>query len=73
MMLSSYPSDVIFNLHQRIIMDSFSCILFLRQLHLDLNMCCFINFYAKITTYFDQEKFGTVPLLYVDIERFGGN
>ena len=39
-MPNSYPSDGIFNLHQRSIMDSFSCTLFLRQLHLDLNMCC---------------------------------
>ena len=29
MMPSSYPSDRIFNLHRRTIMDSFSCILFL--------------------------------------------
>ena len=28
--------------------------------------------YAKITTFFDQEKFGTAPLLYTDIETFGG-
>ena len=30
-------------------------------------------FYATITTFFDQEKFGTAPILYVDFERFGGN
>ena len=72
MMLNSYPSDEIFNLHRRTIIDSFSCILFLRQLHLDLNML-FYQFYAKITTFFDQEKFGTAPLLYVDVETFGGN
>ena len=47
MMLNSCPSDVIFNLHRRTIMDYFSCILSLRQLHLDLNMCCFINFALK--------------------------
>ena len=46
-MPNSYPSDGIFNSHRRTIMDSFSCILFLRQLHLDLNMCCFINFTLK--------------------------
>ena len=46
-MPNSYPSNGIFNLHLTIIMDSFSCILFLRQLHLDLNMCCFINFTLK--------------------------
>ena len=53
-------------------MDSVSCILFLRQLHLDLYRCCFINFTLK-TTFVDQEKFGTVSLLYVDVETFGGN
>ena len=46
-MPNSYPSDGIFNLYRRTIMDPFSCILFLRQLHLDLNMCCFINFTLK--------------------------
>ena len=46
MMPNSYPSDRIFNLHRRT-MNSFSCILFLWQLHLDLNMCCFINFLIK--------------------------
>ena len=46
-MPKSYPSEGIFNLHRRTIMDSFSCLLFLRQLHLDLKMCCFINFTLK--------------------------
>ena len=72
-MRNSYPRDGIFNLHRRTIMDSFFCILLLRQLHLDLNMCCFYQFYAKITTFFDQEKFCTAPLLYVDVEMFGRN
>ena len=72
-MPNSYPSDGIFNLHRRTIMDSFSCILFLRQLHLDLNMCFLYQFYAKITTFFDQEKFSTAPFLYVDVETFGRN
>ena len=40
-------SDGIFNLHRRTIIDSISCILFFRQLYLDLNMCCFINFTLK--------------------------
>ena len=31
------------------------------------------QFYAKITTFFDQEKFGTALHLYVDVEPFGGN
>ena len=42
-MPNRYPSDGIFSLHRITIMDSFSCILFLRQLHLDLNTCCFVN------------------------------
>ena len=33
----------------------------------------FYQFYAEITTFFDQEKFSTAPLLYVDVETFGGN
>ena len=35
-MPNSYPSVGIFSFHRRTIMDSFSCILFLWQLHLDL-------------------------------------
>ena len=54
-MTNSYPSGRIFSLHRRTIMDSFSCVFFLWQLHLDLNMCYFI-YYANITTFFDQEK-----------------
>ena len=69
-MPNSYRSNGIFNLHRRTIIDSFSCILLLRQLHLDLNMCCFYQFCAKIN-FFNQKKFGTVPLLYVDVETFG--
>ena len=68
-MPNSYPSDGIFIWT---IMDSFSCIFFLRQLHLDLNVL-FYPFYAKITKCFDQEKFGTAPLLNVDVKIFGGN
>ena len=64
-MPNSYSSDEIFSLHWRTIMDYCSCILDLGQLHLDLNMCCFYQVYAKITTYmyFDQGKFGTSPLI----------
>ena len=65
-------SGGIFNLHQRTIMDSFSCILFIRQLQFRLDML-FYQYYAKITTFFDQEKFGTAPLLFIDVETFGGN
>ena len=60
-MPNSYLSDGIFNLHRRTIMDSFSCIFFLRQLHLDLNMCCFINFKLK-SLHFSIKK-STVRLL----------
>ena len=66
-MPNSYPSDGIFNLHRSFIMDSFlayssddNCI--------GLEYVLFYQFYAKITTFFDQEKFGTAPLLYVDVE-----
>ena len=38
-----------------------------------LEYVLFYQFYAKITTFFDPEKFGTAPLLYVDVETFGGN
>ena len=37
-----------------------------------LECVLFYHFYAKITTFFDQEKFGTTPVLYVDVETFGG-
>ena len=48
-MPNSSPERRIFNLHRTIIMktDSFSRILFLRQLHLDLYMYCFINVSIK--------------------------
>ena len=37
-----------------------------------LEYVLFYQFYAKIA-FFDPEKFGTAPLLYVDVETFGGN
>ena len=40
-------SDGIFNLNRTTVTDSFSCILFLWQLHLGLNMCCFVSFTLK--------------------------
>ena len=73
MMPNSYPSDGIFNLHRRTSMDSF----ILHTLHstvaFRLEYVLFYQFYGKITTFFDQKKFGTAPLLYVDVERFGVN
>ena len=75
-MPNSYPSDGFFNLHRRNIMDSFF-FFFLHTLPLTiafkLEYVLFYQFYAKITTFFDQEKFGMAPLLYTDVETFGGN
>ena len=68
MMPNSYPSDGIFNLHRRTIMDSFSATIAFR-----LEYVLFYQVYAKITTFVDQEKFGRAPLLYVHVETFGGN
>ena len=31
-----------------------------------LEYVLFYQFYAKITTFFDKDKFGTAPLLYVE-------
>ena len=72
MMPSSYPSHGIFNLHRRSIMD-----FFLAYSSFDyafrLEYVLFYQVFAKINTFFDQETFGTAPLLYVDVETFGGN
>ena len=38
-----------------------------------LEYVLFYQFYSKITTFFDQEKFGTPPLLYFDVKTFRGN
>ena len=38
-----------------------------------LEYVLFYQFYAQIATFLDQEKRGTAPLLYVDIETFVGN
>ena len=46
--------DGTFNLHQTTVMGSFSCILFLRQLHLGLNMYSFINFMQSSNNYIFQ-------------------
>ena len=54
-MPNSYLSDGIFNLHRKTIMDFFSCMFFLRQLHLDLNMC-FINFTLNNYIFFRSRK-----------------
>ena len=54
-------------------MNSFSCILFLRQTAFRAEYVLFYNLYAKITTFFDQENFGSAPLLYFAVETFGEN
>ena len=38
-----------------------------------LEYVLFYQFCAKITKFFDQEKFGTAPLFYADVKTFGGN
>ena len=59
-MPNSYPSDGIFSLHRRTIVASFSCINFLRlPSTFRLEYVLFYQFYTKITTFFDLEKFGT--------------
>ena len=45
------PGDRIFSSHWTIIIDSFSCILFLRQQHLSLHVCYHCQFYTKISTF----------------------
>ena len=59
MMPNSYPSDGIFNLHRRYIMDSFFFLHTLSSIMaFRLEYVLFYQFYAKITTFFNQEKFG---------------
>ena len=70
------PSDGIFNLHRRTIMVHYG-FFFLHTLPstiaFRLEYVLFYQFYANIATFFDLEKFGTAPLLDVDVETFGGN
>ena len=56
MLPNNYPSDGIFSLHQRTIIDYFFCILLFRKITIDLNMCCFIKLFK--TAFFDQDKIG---------------
>ena len=65
------PSDRIFSSLRKTIMDSFSCILFLPQLHLSLNMHYFINF-ILIISICSQELTSSTSLNDVDIKMFGG-
>ena len=68
MMRNGYPSDGIFNLHGFFFLHTLPSTVAFR-----LEYVLFYQFYAKITTVFYQEKFGTAPLFYVDVETFGGN
>ena len=63
------PSDRIFNSHQTTFIDSLSCILFLWQLHLSLNivMCYFMLKYLICS----QEMFSSAPINNVDVKTFG--
>ena len=72
-MPNSYPSDGIFNLHRRTIMDFFFLHTLPKTVAFRLEYVLFYQFYAKITTFFLQEKLGKAPLLIVDVETFGGN
>ena len=38
-----------------------------------LEYVLFYQFYLKIGTFFDQERFGTAPILHVDVETFAWN
>ena len=73
MMPISYPSDGIFNLHRKTIKDCFFLHTLTSTIAFRLEYVLFYQFYTKITTFINQEKFGTDPLLYVDIETFDGN
>ena len=72
-MPNCYPSDGIFNLHRRTIMDFFFLNTLPSTIAFRFEYVLFYQVYAKITRFFDQEKFSTVPFLYIDVETFGGN
>ena len=66
------PSDGVFNSHRTTIMDSFSCIRFLRKLFVNFHMRYYINI-ALQHLQLGQEMIGSVPTYDVDFEMFGGN
>ena len=79
MLIKNSVTRVTFRHHEACRMTEFSIcaeeplrIPFLRQLHLDLNICCFINFTLE-KLHFSIKKLGTLHLLYVDVETFWGN
>ena len=69
-MPNHYPLWQNFNSNPTTITDSF--ILFFLQLHFRLEYVIFYQSYLKIT-FFGSEMFGSAPLLYNDVETFGGN
>ena len=69
-MPNSYPSDGIFNLHWRTIMDSFPCIYFLRKLYLNFHMRYYINITLKYL-HFRSRRIGSVSIYDIDVETFG--
>ena len=54
---------------QKCIMDSFFLHTLPSTIAFRLEYVLFYQFYAKIITFFDQEKFSTALLLYDDVER----
>ena len=50
-------------------MDSFSYILFLRQLHLDMNMCCFMNSTLNLKLHFSIKKSSVRLLSYMSTSK----
>ena len=58
-------SDGIFNLHRTTIMRSFSCVHFLRHLHLKAYMCIIYTC--------SQERFGSPPIYNIDVNRLEEN
>ena len=73
MMPNSYPSDGIFQFAPKNHYGFIFLYTLPSTIAFRLEYVLFYQFYTKITTFFDQERFGTAPLLYVDVETFGGN
>ena len=67
MMPNRYPSGGIIYIKEPL------WILFLAYFSFRLEYVLFYQFYSKMTSFFDPEKFGTAPHLYVGVETFGGN
>ena len=63
------PNDGIFNSHQTVIMDSFSCMLFLHQQYLSVNMCYFVNLALNYLHFWSREVWLGCD---IDVVTFGG-